>query len=46
MDALKPGEQVIVNGLQQVRPGVTVEPKLVEMPVAFASRGRLTAPGW
>ena len=30
-DGLKPGEQVIVNGLQQVRPGVTVEPKLVEM---------------
>jgi RND family efflux transporter MFP subunit len=31
-DGLKPGEQVIVNGLQQVRPGATVEPKLVEMP--------------
>jgi RND family efflux transporter MFP subunit len=29
---LKPGERVIVNGLQQVRPGVTVEPKLVDMP--------------
>src|SRR6267378_4706555 len=27
-DGLKPGERVIVNGLQQVRPGVTVEPKL------------------
>ena len=25
---LKPGEQVIVSGLQQVRPGITVEPKL------------------
>jgi hypothetical protein len=23
---------VIVNGLQQVRPGATVEPKLVDMP--------------
>ena len=29
---LEPGERVIVNGLQQVRPGVTVEPKLVDMP--------------
>jgi RND family efflux transporter MFP subunit len=29
---LKPGERVIVNGLQQVRPGITVEPKLVDMP--------------
>src|SRR5438132_933855 len=31
-DGLKPGEQVIVNGLQLVRPGITVEPKLVDMP--------------
>jgi RND family efflux transporter MFP subunit len=31
-DGVKPGERVIVNGLQQVRPGVTVEPKLVDMP--------------
>ena len=31
-DGLKPGEQVIVNGLQQVRPGITVEPKLLDMP--------------
>src|SRR5262249_9110925 len=31
-DGLNPGERVIVNGLQQVRPGVTVEPKLVDMP--------------
>jgi RND family efflux transporter MFP subunit len=29
---LKPGERVIVNGLQQVRAGITVQPKLVEMP--------------
>src|SRR5262249_17980920 len=29
---LKPGERVIVNGLQMVRPGITVEPKLVDMP--------------
>jgi RND family efflux transporter MFP subunit len=29
---LKAGEQVVVNGLQLVRPGMTVEPKLVDMP--------------
>jgi RND family efflux transporter MFP subunit len=31
-DGLKPGERVMVSGLQQVRPGVTVEAKLVDMP--------------
>jgi RND family efflux transporter MFP subunit len=31
-DGLKPGERVIVKGLQQVRLGITVEPKLVDMP--------------
>jgi RND family efflux transporter MFP subunit len=31
-DGLKPVERVIVNSLQQVRPGLTVEPNLVEMP--------------
>jgi RND family efflux transporter MFP subunit len=31
-DGLKPGERVIVIGLQQVRPGAIVEPKLVDMP--------------
>jgi RND family efflux transporter MFP subunit len=35
-DGLTPGDRVIVNGLQQVRPGVTVEPKLVSMPLAAA----------
>ena len=33
-DGLKPGERVIVNGLQQVRPGLTVEPNLVDMPTS------------
>jgi RND family efflux transporter MFP subunit len=33
-DGLKPGERVIVVGLQQVRPGAVVEPKLVDMPVS------------
>jgi RND family efflux transporter MFP subunit len=31
-DGLKPGERVVVKGLQLVRPGLTVEPKLVDMP--------------
>ena len=39
-DGLKPGERVIVNGLQQVRPGVTVEPKLVDMPDPIAANTR------
>ncbi len=34
---LRPGERVIVTGLQQVRPGETVEPKLVDMPVPLAA---------
>ena len=33
-DGLKPGERVIVNGLQLVRPGMIVEPKLVDMPTS------------
>jgi RND family efflux transporter MFP subunit len=41
-DGLRPGERVIVNGLQQVRPGLTVEPQLVPMP---APAGRAQAPG-
>jgi RND family efflux transporter MFP subunit len=35
---LKPGDRVIVNGLQQVRPGAIVDPKLVDMPVNPATR--------
>jgi RND family efflux transporter MFP subunit len=31
-DGLQPGERVIVSGLQHVRPGVTVEPKLADQP--------------
>jgi RND family efflux transporter MFP subunit len=38
-EGLKAGERVIVSGLQQVRPGVTVEPKLVDMPVSRATAG-------
>jgi RND family efflux transporter MFP subunit len=35
-EGLKPGERVIVNGLQLVRPGVTVEPKLMDMPIQIS----------
>src|SRR4029077_6153512 len=31
-DGLKPGERLLVKGLQLVRAGITVEPKLVDMP--------------
>jgi len=34
---------VIVNGLQQVRPGITVEPKLVDMPTAEVRHPNATA---
>jgi len=37
-EGVQPGERVIVNGLLQVRPGITVEPTLVDMPVALAAR--------
>ncbi len=33
-EGLKPGDRVIVNGLQQVRSGVTVEANLVPMPTS------------
>jgi len=31
-DGVKAGERILVTGLQQVRPGMTVEPKVVDMP--------------
>jgi RND family efflux transporter MFP subunit len=37
-EGVQPGERVIVNGLLQVRPGVTVEPKLVDMPVSLSRK--------
>jgi RND family efflux transporter MFP subunit len=37
-EGVQPGERVIVNGLLQVRPGITVDPKLVDMPVAPAQQ--------
>jgi hypothetical protein len=43
-NGLKPGERVIVNGLQLVRPGIGVEPKLVDMPNGRAEvRGQKSA---
>jgi RND family efflux transporter MFP subunit len=39
-DGLKPGERVVVNGLQQIRAGITVEPKLVAMPTPEVSNSR------
>jgi RND family efflux transporter MFP subunit len=42
-DGVKPGERVIVNGLQQVRPGITVDPKLVDMPISEARHFNGTA---
>src|SRR5262249_44987444 len=39
-EGLKPGERVIVNGLQQVRAGATVEPKLGPMPAPEVRGGR------
>jgi RND family efflux transporter MFP subunit len=33
-DGLVPGERIVVSGVSQVRPGIKVEPKLVDMPGA------------
>lgn len=43
-DGLKAGDRVIVNGLQQVRPGMAVETKLVDMPTSEAGKANGTAP--
>jgi RND family efflux transporter MFP subunit len=42
-DGLKAGERVIINGLQQVRPGMTVEPNVVAMPASKARKANATA---
>jgi RND family efflux transporter MFP subunit len=36
-EGLKARDRVVVNGLQQVRPGTTVETKVVDMPAALAA---------
>jgi RND family efflux transporter MFP subunit len=43
-DGLKPGERVIVNGLLQIRPGITVSPTLVDMPNPTMARDKVTPP--
>jgi multidrug efflux system membrane fusion protein len=30
-DGVKPGDRIVVNGLQRVRPGMQVKPKIVPM---------------
>jgi RND family efflux transporter MFP subunit len=42
-EGLKTDERIVVNGLQRVRPGATVEPKLVEMPGATEKNAATTA---
>ena len=37
-EGLRLGERVVVNGIQQVRPGAIVEPKLVEMPQSKSAK--------
>ena len=39
-DGLKSGDRVVVKGLQQVRPGMTVDPKVVDMPERADVRGQ------
>ena len=41
-EGVKPGERVIVSGLQRVHPGVTVNPRLVPMPMP--TQGSLPPP--
>jgi multidrug efflux system membrane fusion protein len=40
-EGLKPGEFIVVNGLQRVRPGVTVAPQRVAMGPKDAASGVL-----
>jgi hypothetical protein len=42
-EGLTAGERVIVDGLQQVRPGVTVAPKLVAMPTSVRGERKAVA---
>ena len=44
-DGLKMGEQVVVSGLQRVRPGAMVHAKEVPMPVLKAARSQETGTG-
>jgi RND family efflux transporter MFP subunit len=42
---ISPGDRVIVNGLQRVRPGVVVDPKMAEMPVGASDPSLAEMPG-
>jgi RND family efflux transporter MFP subunit len=42
-EGLGAGERVITNGLQQVRPGTTVVPKVLDMPVPLAANTQKSA---
>jgi RND family efflux transporter MFP subunit len=44
-DGLRSGDLLIVEGLQQIRPGATVQPKLVDMPVAARSNSNAALVG-
>jgi len=41
-DGLKPGEQIVVNGLQRVRPGAVVAPEVVPMDAKSETQPRRT----
>jgi len=43
VDAVAPDDRVIVTGLQQVRPGLSVEPNLVPMPTSKIGKVNTTA---
>jgi RND family efflux transporter MFP subunit len=43
IDGLKPGERIVVSGLQRVRPGIEVNPKVVDMPLVSAAPSSKTA---
>jgi RND family efflux transporter MFP subunit len=44
ISGIRPGDQVIVDGIQRVRAGAKVNPKIVEMPGAIEDTGRTSKP--
>ncbi len=42
-EGLKPDDRIIIGSLQQIRPGITVEPKLAVMPNSTAKNNRETS---
>jgi RND family efflux transporter MFP subunit len=45
LDGLKPGETIVVNGVQRVRPGMLVSPQTIPMDQGAPSAGRLPEVG-